>query len=524
MPVSVLAPEILGGSARCGSISPLPDEEETAMRPRPPLVAPITSAPSVTRRRAIRSGAAWLGAALLPPMPLFGKQPAADSPAPPRINYNVLDYGATGDGTTPDHAAFQRAVDAAAADASAEQPVRVLVPGGRRYRVGRIALASHLDFHLAADAELFASEDPADYGDERALLTARDAVGLRLSGTGRINGHARDFMTHYDEAGEWWVPREFRPRLAVLHRCQDLAINDVTFLDAPQWTLHLVGCRNVLVDGVTIRNQLDVPNCDGIDPDHCRHVEIRRCHIECGDDAIVVKATRAYAELGGSHHIHVHDCVLETQDSGLKIGTETVRDITDVTFERCEIRRSCRACTIQLPDEGNVRGVVFRDIMFEASYHAAPWWGRGEAISLTAIPRAPDTRVGQISEVLIANVRGRAENSVRISGTPESRISQVRCVDLDLTFERWTNYPGAVWDNRPTTAYPALESHATAAFHVRYADHVELRDCRVRWGKPCPDSFGHALEAHDVTHLTYPGFTGEAAHPDRDAAIVISVD
>jgi polygalacturonase len=67
---------------------------------------------------------------------------------------------------------------------------------------------------------------------------------------------------------------------------------DVTLNQAPSWTLHLVGCEGVLVDNVKIRNQLDVPNCDGIDPDHCRDVEIRNCHIVCGDDAVVVKATR----------------------------------------------------------------------------------------------------------------------------------------------------------------------------------------------------------------------------------------
>jgi len=43
------------------------------------------------------------------------------------------------------------------------------------------------------------------------------------------------------------------------------------------------------------------PGCaqfDGIDPDHCRNVEIRNCEISCGDDAIVVKATRQKEDYG----------------------------------------------------------------------------------------------------------------------------------------------------------------------------------------------------------------------------------
>ncbi len=465
-----------------------------------------------TRRQAIVAASAWSGAALFSTMKLSAQ------PTPgPRREFNVVDHGAVGDGATLDSAGVQRAIDAAAAVGGG---ARVLVPGGRRFLVGRLELPGGIELHLADDAELLASTRPADYGEEQAMLVARDALGLRLSGTGRINGRAGEFMTGYDPVGEWWRPRQFRPRLALLMGCRDLAVTDLAFHDAPSWTLHLVGCRDVLVDGIRIRNQLDVPNCDGIDPDHCRDVEIRNCDIVCGDDAIVVKATRRFAAFGGSSNIHVHDCVLETQDSGLKIGTETTRDITHVRFERCEIRNSSRGCTIQLRDEGDVRDIVFRDITFAARHYAAPCWGRGEGISFTAIPRTVDTKLGRMEGVRVENVTGRAENSVRISGCRESRIRDIQFANVDLTLDRWTNYPGGVWDNRPTSAYPAIEKHATPAFHVRFADRVELRDCRVHWGARVTEDFTHALEATDVTDLTHPNFVGTAAHPDRDAAIV----
>jgi hypothetical protein len=44
----------------------------------------------------------------------------------------------------------------------------------------------------------------------------------------------------------------------------------------------------------------------------------------------------------------------------------------------------------------------------------------------------------------------------------------------------------------------------------------------VAWGKNCPPSFTHALEAENVTHLKMTRFTGEAAHPESDEAIVIA--
>ncbi len=442
------------------------------------------------------------------------------SSRPPVKIFDVLDHGAAGDGVALDTAAVQRAIDVASASGSATHPAQVLFRGKHTFKCGTLNLRGGIDFHLADDARLIVSTEPGDFA-RPTMLYANSAEGLRFSGTGTIDGRSRLFMTNFDAIDQWWIPRPFRPRLFELVACHDLEITGLRVQGASFWAVHLMGCRRVLVDGVTIRNEMDVPNCDGIDPDHCQDVEIRNCDITCGDDAIVIKATNQPVDYGPSANIVVKDCVLATQDSGLKIGTETTQDIHDVRFERCTIRQGCRGLCIQLRDAGSVYNIDYRDITFESRYFSDPWWGRGEAISFTAIPRLAGGKIGTIHDIRVSNVRGRAENSVRVDGSPQSRISNVQLRDVEVTLGRWTRYPGGVYDNRPTKSCADIEPHATSGFCIRHADNVELERCKVNWEEPIPDSFSHALEASEVTGLELKEFTGQAAHPHRDEAIAI---
>ena len=321
-------------------------------------------------------------------------------------------------------------------------------------------------------------------------------------------------MTSYDAAGEWWLFKEWRPKMFVLTGCTNLVVKDITFADAPFWGLHMLGCENVLVQNVTVRNRLDVPNDDGIDPDHCRNVEIRNCDLECGDDAIVIKSTRQTNDFGACANIHVHDCVIRTQDAGLKIGTETTGPIHDVLFERCKILSSSRGLCIQLRDEGEVSGITFRDIKFTSRYHSDPWWGRGEAISFTAHPRNPGGTVGKLHDVLLENVSGTAENSVRINGSEGSRIENVKLENVSVNFARWTKYPGEVYDNRPTKVLTPVEPHATDGFNIRIADNDTLSHCEANGASNAPAYFQNSVAPENSTGVHVIGFKGDSErHP-----------
>jgi len=428
-----------------------------------------------------------------------------------RREFNVLKFGAIGDGKSIDTQAIQKAIDKAFA---AGRQSKVIIPSGYKFLIGTLELRSGIEFFIDEGAELIISTDQNSYR-ESAVIYANKADGLIISGYGNIEGRALEFMTHYEEENEWWIFKPWRPKMFILKSCKNLILKEFTFSHAPEWGLHMLGCENVLIDGIKVRNYLDVPNCDGIDPDHCRNVEIKNCDIVCGDDAIVIKATRQETDYGISSNIHIYDCILETQDSGVKIGTETTSNINNVIFERCKIKSSCRGLNIQLRDEGIVENIVFKDIEFVSRYHSDPWWGRGEAISLTAIPRTQETKIGKIKNVIIKNIKGKAENSIRINGTKESIIEDVLLENVHVEIDRWTKYKGGLFDNRPTRVYEPIEYRDNPGISIRYAQNVKVNNCSIKWGINIPNYFSNAIKIENSSNIKINNFNGKSSNPEK---------
>ena len=75
-----------------------------------------------------------------------------------------------------------------------------------------------------------------------------------------------------------------------------------------------MGCEDLLIQGVTIENNMMNRNGDGIDIDCCRNVRVSDCVITAGDDALTLRSGhRHWDKPRPCENITVSNCILRSQ-------------------------------------------------------------------------------------------------------------------------------------------------------------------------------------------------------------------
>lgn len=154
-------------------------------------------------------------------------------------------------------------------------------------------------------------------------------------------------------------------------------------------------------------------------------------------------------QYGPTENILIENCTLVSTSAGIKFGTEGEADFRNVYVNNCAISRSNRGISLQIRDCGNVENVVFSNINIETRRFSYQWWGRAEAISLTAADRKPGVKAGKIKNVVFRNINCRGENGIFIMGSPDNWIEEITFDQVSLTLARSSKWEINGYDRRP---------------------------------------------------------------------------
>lgn len=267
--------------------------------------------------------------------------------------FDVIDYGATGDGTTKDTQAIQGAIDACCGAGGGT----VVLPAGS-YHCGSIFMKDRVELRLESGAVILGSEDRQDYPIVEArwegrtqlthapLIAAQDATHISITGRGTVNGRGAVWW-------KWFMDRTLdypRPRCLGFTNCENVLIEGITLTQSASWTVNPVRCRNVRITGITIINPPDGPNTDGINPDSCSQVRISDCYVSVGDDCITIKSgveSERPEWLVPCTDITITNCVLERGHGGVVIGSEMSGGVRNVAISNCIFNGTDRGIRIK---------------------------------------------------------------------------------------------------------------------------------------------------------------------------------
>jgi hypothetical protein len=408
--------------------------------------------------------------------------------------FNVLSYGAAGDGSTLDTDAINKSI-AACADAGGGQ---VLFPPGR-YLSGTLHLRSHVMLYLAAGATLVGTTNLAQYQRpsipsfmpeakwgkwHRALIVGENVEDVTIAGQGTINGNKV-----FDPTGEEHMRG---PHAIVFVSCRRFNLRDVSIVDAANYAIFFQASDNVDIRNVNITGGWDGVHFRGAPDRWCHNVKITGCRLFTGDDSV---AGRYW------DNVVISDCIVNSSCNGIRlIGPAT--------------RLLVNGCLFYGPGEQPHRT-----------------GGRTNMLSgIILQPGAWDKTEGLLDNVLLSNNTMRdVASPVTIWTKPGNPIGRVTVAGLTATgvyraaisVESWAEAPitnvvlrnanieflggGTTQQAKQTVKGPGVDARTLPAWGV-YARNVEqltLQDVRLSLAN---DDQRPVLFADGVNRLSLDGF------------------
>lgn len=372
--------------------------------------------------------------------------------------FDVRDYNAIGDGKVVNTIAIQRAINACFNSGGGT----VLIAAGK-YVTGTIYLKDNVCLHLDNSAELLSSlvmdhfpSIPSEYscytGEKvtlKAMIYAENASNIGITGTGTIDGRVNELDIEFG-----FPSFSLRPRIIHLRGCENVLIQGVSLKNSASWVQHYKLCEDLRIEGVRVRSRqnhdlnksrfADHPgmNQDGLDLDSCRNVHVSNCHIYSGDDGICLKSRSEQP----CENIIITNCIVSTNASGIKLGTESNGGYRNININNCIVYDTrISGIGIMEVDGGVCSNVNISNITMDNINGAAIFIRLNER-SNPLSKELPAPSVGalrniRISNVTATNVGGRCYDDDKIgrigcsiSGLPQHKVETISLQNIDITF------------------------------------------------------------------------------------------
>ncbi|PUZ64642.1 hypothetical protein GQ55_3G158700 [Panicum hallii var. hallii] len=305
----------------------------------------------------------------VPPPPLLRPPPPPSPPAAQDTVFNVVDFGAKGDGVTDDTQAFE----AAWAAACKVEASTVLVPSELEFVVGPISFSGpyckpNILFQL--DGTILAQTSARVWGSGLLQwLEFTKLTGIAIQGSGVINGRGQEWWTYSDPNDdddndafrvELDKMPQIKPTALRFYGSSNVTVTGITIVNSSQCHLKFDNCQGVMVHDLTISSPENSPNTDGIHLQNSREVNIHHTNMACGDDCVSIQT--------GCSDINIHN-VNCGPGHGISIGGlgryNTKACVSNVTVRDVNMYKTMNGVRIKTWQGGSglVQGIRFSNIL-----------------------------------------------------------------------------------------------------------------------------------------------------------------
>jgi polygalacturonase len=279
--------------------------------------------------------------------------------------YNILDFGAKGDGKTVDTAALQAAID----QCNRDRGGTVLVPAGS-FVIGTVELKSNVTLHVAAQGTLLGSADGKQYhaadaiplrGDSTlndgnvGLIFAVEAENVTVEGPGTIDGQGAQFRSPTrgvpPPSGRGGADRPYH---LLFHRCKNLRVRDLNLLQSAFHSVRVIQSQFVWMDNLRIHNRVNANN-DGFHFISCEFVHVNGCDVQTQDDACAL--------FGTCRNVTIANSTFSTRWAIFRFGGGNPEN---VTISNCVIYQTY-GCPIKMQFglESKVQNLLFANLVMQ---------------------------------------------------------------------------------------------------------------------------------------------------------------